>query len=87
MSFELINISTTCQNIINDILRKHLNIFVITYLNDIFIYFKNQEEHKKHVKTILRCLNQKKFLIKLEKYEFHQQKIDFFKFKIRIEKN
>ena len=82
--FELINASTTCQDTINDALRKHLNIFAIIYLNDILIYFKNQKEYKKHVKTILRCLNQKEFLIKLKKCEFHQQEIDFLKFKVKI---
>ena len=84
MSFEFINVSTTCQNTINDTLKEHLNIFVIAYLNDIFIYFKDLKNHKKHVKTILQCLNKKKFLIKFEKCEFHQQEVDFLEFKIEI---
>ena len=84
MLFEFINVSTTCQNIINDALREYLNIFFIAYLNDIFIYFKNIREHKEHVKTILRCLNDKKFLIKFKKCEFHRKKIDFLEFKIGI---
>ena len=61
MSFKFINASTTCQNMINNVLKKHLNIVVITYLNDIFVYFKNLKKHKKHVKTILQCLNEKIF--------------------------
>ncbi len=40
MSFELTNVLTMCQKIINNILRQYLNQFVITYLNDIIIYSK-----------------------------------------------
>ena len=35
MSFELINVSTICQEMINDALREHLNVFVIAYFDDI----------------------------------------------------
>ena len=80
MSFKFINISTICQNTINDVLKKYLNIFVIAYLNNIFIYFKNLKKHKKHVKVILRYLNKKIFLIKFEKCKFHQRKVDFLEF-------
>ena len=49
MSFELINTSTTCQEMINDALREHLNVFVIAYLDDILIYSKVLSKHKQHV--------------------------------------
>ena len=39
ISFELINASTSFQELFNDTLRKYLNIFVIMYLNDILIFF------------------------------------------------
>ena len=71
MSFEFINASTICQDTINDVLKKYLNIFVIAYSNNIFIYLKNLKKHKKHVETMLRYFDQKEFLIKLEKCEFH----------------
>jgi hypothetical protein len=45
MSFELINASTTCQEMINDALRQYLNIFVIAYLNDIMIYLITLKKH------------------------------------------
>ena len=53
MSFKLINISTICQEMINDVLREHLNVFVIAYFDDILIYFKILSKHKcyDHAKT------------------------------------
>ena len=56
MLFELINTSATFQELINHVLYDHLNEFVIAYLNDILIYFKNEENHEKHVKKVLRRL-------------------------------
>ena len=41
MSFGLSNALASFQNYINKILAKKLDIFVIIYLNDIFIYTKN----------------------------------------------
>jgi hypothetical protein len=56
MLFGLINILILYQSLINNILRKYLDDFVIAYLNDIFIYSKTKEEHIKHVTAILKVL-------------------------------
>ena len=73
MLFELTNASATFQELINHMLYDHLNEFVITYLDDILIYFKNEKNHKKHVKEILRKLQEKNLYLKSEKCEFHKQ--------------
>ena len=85
MSFELINVSTICQKIINDALREHLNVFVIAYLDDILIYFKTLLKHKQHVRTMLQCLKQRRLLFKLEKCEFHQFNVEFLEFVIKTQ--
>lgn len=46
MSFGLSNTPATFQGCINKILAEKLNVFIIVYLNDIFIYIgSNEEEH------------------------------------------
>ncbi len=50
MPFGLNNISATFQNYINKILVEKLNVFVIVYLDNIFIYTKNKGE--KYVEAI-----------------------------------
>ena len=72
MLFRLTNASATFQELINHVLYDHLNEFVITYLNDILIYFENEENHEKHVKKILKKFQEKKFYLKLKKCEFHK---------------
>ncbi len=70
MLFELTNVSTTCQEIINDILRQYLNRFVIAYLNDIIIYLNILKKHVDHVFKILKYLNKRNLHFKLKKLTF-----------------
>src|SRR5438034_11757046 len=86
MLFELTNTSTTFQELINHVLYNHLNKFVITYLNNILIYSENEENHKKHVKKILKNLQKKKFYLKSKKYEFHKQQIEYLEYIITIKR-
>src|SRR5204863_864927 len=55
----------------------HLNKFIIAYLDDILIYFKNEEDHEKHIKKILKKLQEKNFYLKLKKCEFHKQQVEY----------
>ena len=76
MLFELIKAPTTFQGYINKIFAKKLNIFIIVYLNDIFIYIK--DKRKNHVQVMCWVFNQlKKFSLytNLKKYQFYQEKI------------
>ncbi len=67
---------------INDALRQYLNIFVITYLNDIIIYLITLKKHVQHISQILECLNRRDLRLKLEKCEFYQKEVDFLEFVI-----
>ena len=50
MLFGLTNALFTFQNYINNILAEKLDVFVIVYFDDIFIYTKNKG--KKHMKAV-----------------------------------
>ena len=67
MSFELTNTSATCQQMINNALRDLLDVTVVAYLNDIFIYLKDSAKHEKHVKQILKHLMKYNLHLKLKK--------------------
>ena len=52
--FGLVNTPSSFQNFINDILKYDiLDLFIIVYVNDILVFSKTLQEHKKHVKTVL----------------------------------
>ena len=57
MFFDLINAFTIFQVYINQMMYSILDVYYIVYLNDILIYFENEEKHEKHVWKVLYCLN------------------------------
>jgi hypothetical protein len=57
-----------------------LDVFVIIYLDDILIFFKTEEEYKKHIKIILRKLINENLRIKIEKTKFYAKEVDFLGF-------
>ena len=78
MSFGLKNTSTSFQRSINKIFTKKLDIFVILYLDDIFIYTDN--DRNRHVTVIKWILKQpRKFLLyaNLQKCQIYQKEILF----------
>ena len=50
------------------------------------MFFETLKEHEKHVEQILKTLNEKNFLFKSKKCEFHKHEINFCEFKIRIKR-
>ena len=86
MLFRLINTSATFQELINHVLYDHLNKFVIAYLNDILIFSENEENHERHVKKILKKLQEKNLYFKLKKCEFHKQWVEYLEYIIMIKR-
>jgi Reverse transcriptase (RNA-dependent DNA polymerase) len=71
MPFELINALILYQNLINNILRKYLDDFIIAYLNDFLIYSKTKEKYIKHVTAVLKILEKTDMRINDAKSVFH----------------
>ena len=86
MQFRLINAPVTFQKQINSVLREHLDKFIIVYLNDIVIYLENKEEHREHVKWVLKRLQEEQILVVIKKYKFFIRKTDFVGFIIELGK-
>ena len=71
MPFGLTNAPASFQRFINKVLREHLNIFIITYLNNILIFLKGYSEHVEHIRKVLKKIKNTKLQLKLKKCEFH----------------
>jgi predicted transcriptional regulator len=56
----------------------------MAYLNNIIIYLNSEEEHKKHIKWVLRKLYKKNILVIIKKYKFYTRKTNFIKFVIKL---
>ena len=56
----------------------------MAYLDDIIIYLNNKQEHKKHIKWVLKKLYKEDMPIIIKKCEFHTRKTNFIGFIIKL---
>ena len=63
-------------------LKKHLDKFIIVYLNNIIIYSKIEKEHYKYIKWVAN----KQMPVAIKKYEFYTTKTEFCRFIIKLKK-
>ena len=78
MLFGLTNAPASFQEYINKIFTEKLDIFVIVYLDNIFIYTNDDKDS--HVAAVRWVLEQlRKFLLfaNLKKCQFHQEEVQF----------
>ncbi|MBW0514825.1 hypothetical protein O181_054540 [Austropuccinia psidii MF-1] len=67
MPFGLTNAPASFQNLVNDIFADFLDIFVVVYLDDIMVFSSSEEEHFKHVASVLHRLTDNNLIAKASK--------------------
>ncbi|GJZ18561.1 putative reverse transcriptase domain-containing protein [Tanacetum coccineum] len=78
MPFGLTNAPAVFMDLMNRVCKPYLDKFVIVFIDDILIYFKNKEEHGEHLKTILNLLRSEKLYAKFSKCDFWLDSVQFF---------
>ena len=58
MPFGLTNAPAVFMCLMNNVLHKYLDKFVVVFIDDILIYSKSKEEHKEHLKIVLQELRE-----------------------------
>ena len=62
----------------NRLLEEYLDNFVIIYLDDILIFMnRTREEHAEHIRKVLTKLMEEDVMLKLKKYKFFKNKIEY----------
>jgi hypothetical protein len=75
--FGLTNAPATFMCLMNNVLGKFLDKFVLVFIDDILMYSKNGEEHEEHLILVLQVLREYHLYAKFSKCEFFQKKIHY----------
>jgi hypothetical protein len=70
MSFGLTNAPTHFMDLMNSVFMPELDKFVVVFIDDILVYFKNEEEHEQHLRIILQRLHDHQLYAKFSKCAF-----------------
>ncbi|GJZ88005.1 putative reverse transcriptase domain-containing protein [Tanacetum coccineum] len=77
MLFGLTNAPTMFMDLMNRVCKPYLDKFVIVFIDDILVYSKDEEEHGKHLKTILELLKKERLYAKFSKCDFWLDSVQF----------
>jgi hypothetical protein len=75
--FGLTNAPNTFMCLMNNILSKFLDRFVLVFIDDIEIYSKNREEHEEHLKLLLQVLREHQLYAKFSKCDFFHKQVHY----------
>ncbi|GJZ13297.1 putative nucleotidyltransferase, ribonuclease H [Tanacetum coccineum] len=67
MSFGLTSAPAVFMDLMNRVCKPYLDKFLIVFIDDILIYFRNREEHTNHLRIILELLKKEKLYAKFSK--------------------
>ncbi|WVZ70330.1 hypothetical protein U9M48_019005 [Paspalum notatum var. saurae] len=77
MSFGLTNAPAFFMYMMNSVFMNELDKFVVVFIDDILVYSKNEEEHKKHLRTVLTRLREHQLYAKFSKCAFCLREVSF----------
>ena len=77
MPFGLTNAPIVFMSLMNNVLHKYLDKFVVVFIDDIIIYSKTKEEHEEHLKVVLQVLREHQLYPKFSKCNLFKDKIQY----------
>ena len=77
MPFGITNAPTFFMCLMNNVMHKYLDKFVVVFIDKILIYSKTAEEHKHHLTIVLQELRDHKLFTKFSKCDLFKDKIQY----------
>ena len=75
--FRLTNAPDVFMCLMNNVMHKYLDKFVVIFIDEILIYSKSEEEHAEHLKIVLQELREHQLYAKFSKCDFFKDKIPY----------
>ena len=77
MPFGLTNAPGVFMCLMNKIFAPYLDQFVVVFIDDILVYSKSEEDHEKHLRSVLQILREQQLYAKASKCEFWLEEVKF----------
>lgn len=75
--YGLMNAPTAFMDLMNRVFLPYLDRFMIVFIDDILVYSRSLEAHKKHLRLVLKTLRRKQLYAKFSKCQFWLDRVDF----------
>ena len=75
--FGLTNASAAFMDLMNRVFRSYLDRFVIIFIDDILVYSKNEADHARHLRLVLKKLRENQLYAKFSKCQFWLNHVSF----------
>ena len=77
MPFGTNNAPSVFMCLMNNVMHKYLDKFMVVFMDDIIIYSKSKGEHEEHLKIVLQELREHQLYAKFSKCDFFKDKIQY----------
>ncbi|KAM2369330.1 hypothetical protein FF1_046620 [Malus domestica] len=77
MPFGLTNAPATFMNLMNRVFHPYLDRFVIVFIDNILVYSKNEIDHSRHLRLVLKTLKANRWYAKFSKCKFWLDQASF----------
>jgi len=82
MPFGLTNAPSTFQAMMNYVFSDMIDLGLLVYMDDFWIYVKTEEEHNRKVKAVLKRLQENQLAVSPDKCVWKTQKVEFLRYVI-----
>ena len=65
------------MNLMNRVFHPYLDQFVVVFIDDILVYFKDAHEHEHHLRIVLQILRENQLFVKISKCDFWLKEVSF----------
>ena len=65
------------MDLMNRVFHPYLDQFVVVFIVEILVYYKDAQEHEHHLRIVLQILRENQLFGKLSKYDFWLKEVSF----------